>query len=91
MKTVGKYPELRMSGCYIKGILKLQNLQFLITTYAQTMPRIPCTCNVLCQVVKNSFIEYVIKYIHIPVQFHRDVPSDHHLDKNKHCKLTNRY
>ena len=64
MKTVRKYPELRMSGCYIKGILKLQNLQFLNTTYAQTMPRIACTCNVLCQVVKNSFVEYLISKVH---------------------------
>ena len=64
MKTVGKYPELRMSGCYIKGILKLQNLQFLNILYTQTMHRIPCTCNVLCPVVKNSFIEYLISKVH---------------------------
>ena len=36
----------------------------MITKYAQTMPWIPCTCNVLCQVVKNSFIEYVISKVH---------------------------
>ena len=55
METAEKYPDLRKGGGYVhKGISKFQNLQSLITTYAQTMPDIPYRHNVLCQVVKNS-------------------------------------